>query len=398
MKRISVFVHCFPPARGGLEFLMGEIKKLLDDMYEVHIFTGQGSTLDSYKTFKDYVDTTYDAVTIHRLPVNVLQQKCANKFLNKIIFVLPFFSPWYFGPILQYEQKHIDIIQHSDIIIGTGLPTKSVYDAYQFAHRYHKQLIVIPAYHDVSYYNNSYFFQKAFNYASHIICLSQREQTDLLKAYAIPSDKTHIVYFSPFSKTEIQTQQHVLKTEEIPFSLKQHFTLGYVGQISNRKNLAVIKTLLDTQYKTWQNSNREVTVLLAGAKTNDSPAIEALFQDWIKKGVVRIVYNFESKEEIYKNIDVFINPSQEESLGIVNFEAMFYGKPIIVHATSAFAEFIQPPLNGFVFENIAEVAAIIDKLFTQPKLYDSIQQAGLITLTQYSRDIVKDALVKILEI
>lgn len=327
-KRIvSIFVHCFPPAKGGLEYLVGEIKKILDQKCEVHVITGQGLTLDSYKTFKDF--TTDNSNNVHRLELNYFWQRIANKFLNKIIFKIGFFSPFYFGPILKYSPEIKNLIAKSDLIIGAGMPTKMFYDAYYYAKKYNKKLICLPAYHNVSYYNHCHFFQKAFDYANKIIFLTNFEKAQIIKNYRIIESKTIINTYCPFTLDQIKEQAKINAKRKYNFSKP---TIGYVGQISPRKNLYVFDNLLKAGYK----------VIFAGAETNGSHLIEKHFSQYISSKKLTMIYDFSEsdKENVYSQFDIFINPSHEESLGIVNFEAIYYGIPIIVDINSAFAEFI----------------------------------------------------------
>ncbi|MFA4826820.1 MAG: glycosyltransferase family 4 protein [Candidatus Shapirobacteria bacterium] len=341
---ISIFVHCFPPAKGGVEYLVGEIKKILDQKFTVHVFTGQGLTLDSYKTFSNYIDSNTETRSgpnalklshIHRLSLHRQTQRFANKFLHRFVTKFGIFSPFFFGPILQYTPQDIDIIKKSDIIMGFGMPTKSIYDAYVFAKKYQKPLIVLPAYHNVSYYNHSPFFQKAFDYASKIIFLTNFEKQQIIKNYQIIESKTIINTYCPFTINQVQKQAKINTKRKYNFSKP---IIGYVGQICPRKNLYIFKDLLDAGYQ----------VLFAGAKTSSSSEIEKYFESYLKSNKLKIIYNFpeSDKAKIYSQIDIFINPSIEESLGIVNFEAIYYGTPIIVNQSSAFYD-LSPTIPSF---------------------------------------------------
>lgn len=323
---ICLFVHCFPPAKGGLEYLTGEIKKLLDDSYEVHIITGQGMSLDSYKTFDNYVTITNEP-HIHRLPINQPLQRLFNKLFGKIIFKLGIFSPLYFGPILKYSPEIIKIIANSSLIIGTGMPTKMFNDSYLFARKYSKKLILHPSYHNVSYYNHCPQFQQALSFANKIIYQTQQEFNGLIQNYKIDKNKLVQLTYNEYTTNQIK------KIKSKKLNPKKN-TLGFIGQITHRKNLGVFKEYLDK----YPNTN----LFFAGTHTNSSHETETLFAKYLKNGRLNIVYDFDNKDKskMYKNIDIFVNPSLEESLGIVNFEAIYHGIPLIVHSQSAFAEFI----------------------------------------------------------
>ena len=52
---LSLFIHCYPPAKGGAEYLAEKFVEVLNQKHNVHLFTGRGETLDSYKTFDHYL-------------------------------------------------------------------------------------------------------------------------------------------------------------------------------------------------------------------------------------------------------------------------------------------------------------------------------------------------------
>ncbi len=367
MKQISIFAHCFPPAKGGTEYLVGEIKKMLDSRYTVHVFTGKGTTLDSYKTFSHWISDKSDSKShIHRLNLRHNIQRLSNKLLNKLIFYIPLFSPFYFGPLLQFNKTHEEIIQNSDLIIGFAMPTMTFYYAYHFAKKYKKPLILHPSYHDVSYYNNCIFFQKTLDYASKIIYQTPKEKHDLVKNYTIDTDKLVQLAFSPFHTKDIQKQQNnitsLLQKTKKRFKQKK-VTLGYIGQIVERKNLTLLAKYFYRFENYWKKKNWKISIILAGAKTNTSKEVE---HNFAKLDNITFLYNFDehTKKHIFENIDIFINPSIEESLGITNFEAIFYGKPILVHSDAAFSEF----KNIQHFYSLKQLHKLIIKL-TQPKTY-----------------------------
>jgi len=362
---VVIFVHCFPPAKGGLEYLISEVKKALDSKYDVHVITGQGLSLDSYKTFSNY--TSDNPTNIHRLKLNLFWQYLSNKFLNKIIFKISFFSPFYFGPILIYPSDIKKIISKSSYIIAAGLPTKSIFDAYKFANLFRKPLFMIPAYHNKNYYNNCYFFQRAFNYSQKIYCLTPKEKKDLILNYNLPDNKISILPYSPYSLKQINSQQKKVDFKHRIQNIKHKtITLGYVGQINSRKNLTVFKELLDNHLINWQHRHLNAKVLFAGARTNSSDSIETIFKDYLSLGILKIIYNFpdNKKDDIYKNIDIFVMPSIEESLGIVNFEAIYHAIPIMVNTNCAFADLLKTKFN--LFSTVNDISENIENLINNP--------------------------------
>ena len=351
-QKIAYFVHCFPPAIGGLEFLSGEIVKILREAgHDVQVITGQGQTLDSYKTFNNWVDTKNDPQYIHRLPLNYFWQRLANKFLNKLIFISGSFSPWYFGPILKYNDKVLKIIKNADLIVGAGMPTKMFYDAYRMAKKFNKKLISLPTYHDVNYYNKSYPFKKVLKSANKIFLLSDYEKTMIQQNYKIENNKIALITYSPYTKKSLKNCKQMIdvRLNKIKNNI---LTIGYIGQITNRKNL---KLIADLSFQ-LTNLNFKHNILLAGIRTNSSEEVEKKFQ---KSKKVEIIYNFpeENKQDLYKDIDILINPSAEESFGITTIEAMRYA--CLVFSKFSFLNMDNIP---FIFNSVEDVLNIITSL------------------------------------
>ena len=388
MKSISIFIHCFPPAKGGLEYLISEVKKILDKNYTVHIITGNGSTLDSYKTFKDFLNTiSEDKINhIHRLNLNFSKQRLLNKIFSKIIPKWGLFSPFYFGPILKYPPKILDIIKNSDIIIGSGMPTMMFYQSYLFAKKFDKKLILIPAYHNVPYYNNCPFFQQALNYASKILYLTPLERKYLTKNYKIDQSKLNQATFCPYTIEQIKSQQKKIPdiiSQKLKRLKNKQINIGFIGQITPRKNLVIFKHYLDKYLPYWQSRGYKLTIHLSGAKTNSSPQIEQIFKEYLKNKTVLITYDFKDLDKEYEKFDIFINPSIEESLGIVNFEAIFHGLPILVHTQSPFSDF----LSKQSFYNIKTMHQQI-KLYIHNKHSLNLPFLGKFSHNKFSQDLI----------
>lgn len=344
---LNLFIHCFPPARGGSEYLAQQFVSILRTQYSVHIFTGRGQTLDSYKTFDHYLPPEANP-NIHRLPLNQFRQRIYNRLLSKLILRHGYFSPLYFGPILQYSTSDLQLISQSQKSLGIAMPTKSFVDSYKFAKKYQQRLTLIPAYHNVNYYNHCPEFQRAFDYASTIFYLTPFEKNQLLQHYHIDKTKLIQATFCPFTDKQLTKQSQYIPDifkKHLSNYQKKHITLGFIGQITLRKNLNLFKDYLDKYLPFWQSHHYLLKVYLAGAKTNSSDQVENMFKQYLDQEIVSIKYGFsdQDKEAEFSKIDIFINPSLEESLGIVNFEALFFGCHLLIRTDSAFDSLTPSP-------------------------------------------------------
>ena len=352
---LNLFIHCFPPARGGSEYLAQQFVSILKIQYSVHIFTGRGQTLDSYKTFDHYLPPEANP-NIHRLPLNQFRQRIYNRLLSKLILRHGYFSPLYFGPILQYSTSDLQLISQSQKSLGIAMPTKSFVDSYKFAKKYQQRLTLIPAYHNVNYYNHNPQFQKAFDYAHKVFYLTPFERHELCQSYQVSNSKLVQTTFCPYNTTSIKLR---------PLS-KKTLIIGFIGQITLRKNLGVFADYLQKYQDFWKQKGIDLKVYLAGARTNSSPQVETLFSTHTAN--TTFIYDFPeiTKSKQFQKIDIFINPSQQESLGIVNFEALYHGCRLIIHQNSAFAS-IDSTIPGFTtIDNLnQQIASIVSSTSSQ---------------------------------
>lgn len=358
--RIVLFIHCFPPALGGLEYFAGELRDALNAYYHVTVITGQGKTLDSYKTFTGWIKDRTDVDNrIYRLPLDESKQRWANRILGRILRLVPGCSHWYFGPHLRYSPQAHAAIMEADCIIGLGMPTNMFVESARWANEYGKPLLVIPAYHDVSYFNSNSSFRTVLAQAKRILCLSPYEQRSLMENYPVTAGKTTLLPFSPFTETQVKARRTYPPT-------KKTLRLGFIGQISRRKRLYLFPEIMD-RLQTVLGGQWDISALLAGAKTNESPLLERDIHHHVRNGRISIQYNFPDKEPLYDQITVFVNPSMEESLGIVNLEAMQHGIPVFSANPSPFAEMAPET----AFENPTDLAGKIGEIILNPDTWQA---------------------------
>lgn len=64
---------------------------------------------------------------------------------------------------------------------------------------------------------------------------------------------------------------------------------------------------------------------------------------------------------------IYIMASENEGLGRVTAEAMFYGCPVIAHATGGTLDIVKDGETGYLFKTIEECAQLIRKVCTEPQ-------------------------------
>lgn len=147
-----------------------------------------------------------------------------------------------------------------------------------------------------------------------------------------------------------------LFTEEIGILEREKITFGLIGAISERKAQDI---LLKAALKLPIEYREKIQIILIGA------VIEIEQGYWEKQKVlleqlenVKIIGEISQKElaEKYKEIDVLVCPSRDDPMPVVVTQGMMYGKPCILSKNVGQVEFIEPGVNGFIFEGEDELA------------------------------------------
>ena len=97
---------------------------------------------------------------------------------------------------------------------------------------------------------------------------------------------------------------------------------------------------------------------------------DSLFQTAQKCGIkdrVEIVPCQKDVKPYFAKATAYIMASEFEGLGRVTAEAMFYGGPVIAHATGGTLDIVKDGETGYLFKTIEECAQLIRKVCTEPQ-------------------------------
>lgn len=88
----------------------------------------------------------------------------------------------------------------------------------------------------------------------------------------------------------------------------------------------------------------------------------------------------------YAMADIFCLPSEHESLGIVNLEAMATGLPVVSTRIDAIEEYIADGENGLLVEpgNVDELASALQRFVSSPSIREEIGEKGRMTAQSFS--------------
>lgn len=138
----------------------------------------------------------------------------------------------------------------------------------------------------------------------------------------------------------------------------QTLTLGFVSRIDHGKGW---KTLLDA-VALLRPRGIACRAIIAG-KGAQSQQLEAAIKDQRLSDCVEYIgpQPQEQLPELYRNFDLFIFPSERESLGLVGIEAMAAGTPVIATKSGGPTHYIVNGHNGCLIE-IGDSKALADRI------------------------------------
>ena len=150
------------------------------------------------------------------------------------------------------------------------------------------------------------------------------------------------------------------------------FRILYVGQLHYRKGLRYAVEA----FRQLKHPNKEL--IFVGPKTS----ITGLEQTQIPEGVVFTgPLKGEELKEQYRRASVFILPSVEEGLALVQGEALAYGLPLLTTTNTGGDDFIQDGIEGFIVPpaNSIALAEKLQQMADDVDLYARMSAAALQT-------------------
>jgi len=212
---------------------------------------------------------------------------------------------------------------------------------------------------------------RIFGQVDAICASSDATKRDLMRLYAIPEEKIHVVHLSvPQKKVEGDKERE-------PFIL-------YVGTLEPRKNIeGIIRAFADLKKQGFTHK-----LVLAGGKGWNYESIFAeirnlgLSDDVIYKGYV----SEKEKEELYQTAELFVWPSFYEGFGLPLVEAMMHELPVVTSRNSSIPEVVGDAavfVDPYSSSSIAEgMASVLCSAATQKRLVRN----GVVQAAKFTRE------------
>ncbi len=196
--------------------------------------------------------------------------------------------------------------------------------------------------------------------ADAIITVSEHAKKDLIKYYAIPTDKIHVIYGAAdnhFSEQNVKSFSEIQK--KYPNFIKD--ALFYVGGFEDRKNV-------DGLLKAYQLSSKKHPLLVAGQGG----------QSLRGENVIGVGYvDDEDLPSLYYYSFAFIYPSLYEGFGLQAVEAMQMKKPVLAASNTSLKEVVQNESCLFDPYSTGSMAKKINWLFHEADIKMLSAQSAL---------------------
>ena len=222
----------------------------------------------------------------------------------------------------------------------------------------------------------AWFIKKIEPTVSTFIAISSFIKDDLLKC-GVPENKIKIVYNGIDIPSELPVKQP-----------NPRFTFGIVGQIIPRKGHKLLLQALALVKQRKPNNECQLCIIGKGSDEYVSELKKLSQELGVEDSVLWEGYKA-TKEEIYKNLDVVVAPSNVEPFGLITVEANSYSIPVIAFNHSGFKETIQPGKNGWLVEpfTVEELAdAMIRAMSNKAQTAMMGEKARSLVLSSFSKD------------
>lgn len=220
--------------------------------------------------------------------------------------------------------------------------------------------------------------------ARHVIAVSQQTAADLQQFWGIAESKISVIYngvgreFTPASTIAVEA----FRRER---GLPARFFL-YLGTLEPRKNLPVLIRAFAQWRAETTAANREIKLVIAGAKGWFYEQIFALVTQLQLREVV-LFPGFVPAAELpdwYRAAELFIYPSLFEGFGLPVVEAMACGVPVICSDTGSLVEVVGNSALTFPAQDEAALIDRLHQIMTDTPLRQELRRLGLARAQQFS--------------
>ena len=180
------------------------------------------------------------------------------------------------------------------------------------------------------------------NVADRVVALTGNEARGLRRAYLAPRRKLRVIgWGAPVpDETTLANGRNRRRDESAEELEARKLTVLCVGRLGQHKGQL---WLLDVYREAKSQFRRPVSLVLVGRDEGDAAAINTFIADHGLQSEVTVAGEVSDSElaELYAEADLFALFSQYEAFGLVYFEAMAHGAPVLTHDVGANRELLE---------------------------------------------------------
>lgn len=196
--------------------------------------------------------------------------------------------------------------------------------------------------------------------------------------------RTDRVFVQPYEIPDEKTLPGGSESTEAAFPSVQRPIFLFVGHLIPRKGLPLLlKACAVLQERGYEN----YTLLVVG-DGSQREELEAFCHEHHLSDRVQWAgrVSYDQIGSYFKNADVFVFPTLEDTWGVVTLEAMLLGKPILCSQGAGTSELVVNGENGYVFapDALDELANLMQKFLDHPDLIDKMGEQSKQIMAQYT--------------
>jgi len=210
-------------------------------------------------------------------------------------------------------------------------------------------------------------------YASKIVAVS-RSEVEQFRQVGIPDEKITVIpnginYVSPASLPPAGQfrEQHDIHEKHI---------ILYVGRIHKIKGIDFLIRAFNAFIQTWTGD--DVTLVIVGPDGGYRSVLEGLVEQLGLSDKVRFIGFMSPLAAAYQDADVLVYPSTYEIFGLVPFEALLCGTPVIVTDDCGCGELIKEAECGYLvhYGDVAGLCELLRSALEHPDVNKRMVEAG----------------------
>lgn len=326
MKILQVIPY-FTPKRGGdVNVCYNLSKELVKRGHEVTIITTDFEFDENY------------AKTIEGMGIKVLSFHCIANI--KLFLISPYMKKW-----LKYNINYFDVIHLHDFRSYQNNIVHHYAEKYGIPYvlQAHGSVPRIIEKKGLKYLFDIYFGYKILKYASKVIAVSNVEVDQYVKM-GVPKEK--IVIIPNGIDVDSFNDLPEKGTFRKQYRISEKYVILFLGRLHERKGI----DFLIKSYSKLRNEQCNIVLVLAGTDNGYKSKAEMLITDLNLTNNVKFIgyINEADKLAAYVDADVLVYPAIFEIFGLVPFEAIICGTPVIVTDDCGCGELVREANCGYL--------------------------------------------------